>query len=178
MKTFLAKLRCRKIFMFVTNWMILESKGKEFSKYSLLKQIKLLVFYCRILCNSEVTKYPTKKVTTLTLHLETVFIVWSLLLTYWWGKFPRKLISYSISSQSRKLCCCTTSYTEVLQLQIVTETHLHEKLISVLQAGTNYLSSQTEEREKKIIMMGKACKIEFLFTGRWTETYCMWAIKL
>lgn len=59
MKTFLAKLRCRKIFMFVTNWMILESKGKEFSKYSLLKQIKLLVFYCSILCNSEVTKYPT-----------------------------------------------------------------------------------------------------------------------
>lgn len=54
MKTFLAKLQCRKIFMFATNWMILESKVKEFYKSSVLKQIKLLVFYCKILYNSEV----------------------------------------------------------------------------------------------------------------------------
>lgn len=40
------------------------------------------------------------------------------------------------------------SYTEGPLLQIVTEIHLHEKLICVLQAGANYLSSQIEESKK------------------------------
>lgn len=38
MKKFLAKLQCRKIFMFVTNWMIWESKVKGLYKFSPLKQ--------------------------------------------------------------------------------------------------------------------------------------------
>lgn len=69
-----------------------------------------------------------------------------------------------------RLKCCNYSY----KLK-----NILMKFISVLQVGTSCLRSQTEKRKKNCtVVMGKACKSGFLFTGNWTETYCKWAKKL